>query len=139
MTDRGAIESIAEVLCPRHCMCRAGGGYWAENPATGEAKSRVETGGVCTFHLIEAQRILDRLTADGWALVKVEEQEARDLAFHSGCRLCGIRDLTQPYVPAREFKRIHTNCLRRVLADLGDDFIKRLRAEPVLEGGEDEQ
>ena len=56
MTDRGAIESIAEELC-------------------GDPKYHGSE------HIADAQRILDRLAADGWTVVKADALRELENAY----------------------------------------------------------
>ena len=85
MSDRGAIESIAEELC-------------------GDPKYHGRE------HITEAQQILDRLAADGYSVVKTGPTEALyeelcisagiDQAFLNGYRHC-LMEIVPSYRPAK--------------------------------------
>ena len=142
MTDRGAIESIAETLCPPHCHNRVGTGGTTTNHTTGEMRSWCETGGVCAIHLADAERILDRLAADGYSVVKTGGWQ------HS---------ITEPLEPDRLPQPMSLDlCRRRITArrelteSSGADpslmpvllrrpLLVQFPWEPVPEGSEDEQ
>ena len=70
MSAESPVTSITEALCSPSCGYRLGSGGSVTDYKTGKTRSWHTSGGVCAQHQGGAQRVLDRLAADGWLIIR---------------------------------------------------------------------